>query len=210
MRNHSRSRGCVQYCCQVPKHAPGWAGSSVASAASCPRPTPSFPGLATAHRSSFFVSNVFSGILWYVLPAFLIVANDICAYLAGGWRIGLQEEEGEEQGKGGQGGGWGTCAGTWMIRSGGAGGWGTCRGDMCRSPAVRPAQAGVGRNRRSRWAGWPAGRRQLGFLRTRPRRGTLSLGSPRGSPTTAHETLMGCNHARVNAISFPELPALLP
>ncbi len=33
--------------------------------------------------SSFFVSNIFSGILWYVLPAFLIVANDICAYLAG-------------------------------------------------------------------------------------------------------------------------------
>lgn len=33
--------------------------------------------------SSFFVSNIFAGILWYVLPAFLIVANDICAYLAG-------------------------------------------------------------------------------------------------------------------------------
>lgn len=39
--------------------------------------------LVTTVPSSFFVSNIFAGILWYVLPAFLIVANDICAYLAG-------------------------------------------------------------------------------------------------------------------------------
>ncbi|KAG2448266.1 hypothetical protein HYH02_006850 [Chlamydomonas schloesseri] len=39
--------------------------------------------LITTVPTSFFVSNIFSGILWYVLPAFLIVANDICAYLAG-------------------------------------------------------------------------------------------------------------------------------
>ncbi|GLC51062.1 hypothetical protein PLESTB_000461800 [Pleodorina starrii] len=39
--------------------------------------------LITTVPSSFFVSNIYSGIIWYVLPAFLIVANDICAYLAG-------------------------------------------------------------------------------------------------------------------------------
>ncbi|EFJ51978.1 hypothetical protein VOLCADRAFT_56233, partial [Volvox carteri f. nagariensis] len=39
--------------------------------------------LITTVPTSFFVSNIFSGLIWYVLPAFLIVANDICAYLAG-------------------------------------------------------------------------------------------------------------------------------
>lgn len=39
--------------------------------------------LITTVPTSFFVSNIFSGIIWYVLPALVIVANDICAYLAG-------------------------------------------------------------------------------------------------------------------------------
>ncbi|GFR40915.1 hypothetical protein Agub_g1571 [Astrephomene gubernaculifera] len=39
--------------------------------------------LITTVPTSFFVSNIFSGLIWYVLPAFLIVGNDICAYLAG-------------------------------------------------------------------------------------------------------------------------------
>lgn len=33
--------------------------------------------------SSFFVSSIFSGIIWFLLPTFLIIANDIFAYLAG-------------------------------------------------------------------------------------------------------------------------------
>ncbi len=33
--------------------------------------------------TSFFVSNVFQGIIWYILPAMLIIVNDIFAYLAG-------------------------------------------------------------------------------------------------------------------------------
>lgn len=33
--------------------------------------------------TSFFVSNTFQGIIWYILPAMLIVVNDIFAYLAG-------------------------------------------------------------------------------------------------------------------------------
>ena len=35
--------------------------------------------------SSFFVSNVFEGLVWFLLPSALIVVNDIMAYLAGGW-----------------------------------------------------------------------------------------------------------------------------
>jgi hypothetical protein len=34
--------------------------------------------------TSFFVSNIFEGIIWFILPAFLVVVNDIMAYLAGG------------------------------------------------------------------------------------------------------------------------------
>jgi len=33
--------------------------------------------------TSFFVSNMFQGIIWYLLPALMIITNDICAYLAG-------------------------------------------------------------------------------------------------------------------------------
>jgi phosphatidate cytidylyltransferase len=33
--------------------------------------------------TTFFVSNIFQGIIWYILPALLIVVNDIFAYLAG-------------------------------------------------------------------------------------------------------------------------------
>uniref|UniRef100_A0A7S0VIE3 Phosphatidate cytidylyltransferase n=1 Tax=Polytomella parva TaxID=51329 RepID=A0A7S0VIE3_9CHLO len=39
--------------------------------------------LVTTAPSSFFVSNIFKGIIWYILPSFLVIANDICAYLAG-------------------------------------------------------------------------------------------------------------------------------
>lgn len=33
--------------------------------------------------SSFFVSNVFEGLIWFLLPSALIIVNDIMAYLAG-------------------------------------------------------------------------------------------------------------------------------
>ena len=33
--------------------------------------------------SSFFVSNIFDGIIWFLLPCSLVIANDIFAYLAG-------------------------------------------------------------------------------------------------------------------------------
>ena len=34
--------------------------------------------------ASFIVSNIFEGMIWFVLPICLIVCNDISAYLAGG------------------------------------------------------------------------------------------------------------------------------
>jgi hypothetical protein len=36
--------------------------------------------------SSFFVSNIFEGLIWFLLPSALIIINDIMAYLAGGAR----------------------------------------------------------------------------------------------------------------------------
>jgi len=33
--------------------------------------------------SSFFVSNIFEGIIWFLLPTSLVIVNDIAAYLAG-------------------------------------------------------------------------------------------------------------------------------
>ncbi|KAL6776365.1 PCT1 [Auxenochlorella protothecoides x Auxenochlorella symbiontica] len=33
--------------------------------------------------SSFFVSNIFEGLIWFLLPAALVIINDIAAYLAG-------------------------------------------------------------------------------------------------------------------------------
>jgi CDP-diglyceride synthetase len=33
--------------------------------------------------SSFFVSNIFDGIIWFLLPCGLVIINDIGAYLAG-------------------------------------------------------------------------------------------------------------------------------
>lgn len=33
--------------------------------------------------SSFFVSNIFDGIIWFLLPCSLVIVNDIGAYLAG-------------------------------------------------------------------------------------------------------------------------------
>jgi CDP-diglyceride synthetase len=33
--------------------------------------------------SSFFVSNIFEGLIWFLLPCCLIIVNDIMAYLAG-------------------------------------------------------------------------------------------------------------------------------
>lgn len=33
--------------------------------------------------SSFFVFNIFEGLIWFLLPAALVVVNDIAAYLAG-------------------------------------------------------------------------------------------------------------------------------
>lgn len=34
-------------------------------------------------QSSFFVSNIFSGILWFLLPCAFVIVNDIMAYLSG-------------------------------------------------------------------------------------------------------------------------------
>lgn len=33
--------------------------------------------------SSFFVSNIFDGIIWFLLPCSLVIVNDIGSYLAG-------------------------------------------------------------------------------------------------------------------------------
>lgn len=55
--------------------------------------------LVTTVPSSFFVANVFSGIIWYVLPAFLIIANDIFAYLAGA-RVALRARQEGGRGRG--------------------------------------------------------------------------------------------------------------
>ena len=33
--------------------------------------------------SSFFVSNIFEGLIWFLLPSALIIINDIAAYLFG-------------------------------------------------------------------------------------------------------------------------------
>lgn len=35
--------------------------------------------------SSFFVSNIFEGLIWLILPSALIITNDIMAYLAGAY-----------------------------------------------------------------------------------------------------------------------------
>lgn len=42
--------------------------------------------------SSFIISNIFEGIIWWVLPSMLVIANDICAYLAGGGARGAWVE----------------------------------------------------------------------------------------------------------------------
>ena len=55
--------------------------------------------------SSFFVSNIFEGLIWFLLPSALIIVNDIMAYLAGGG--GGAEWSG--RGDGGQLGGEGRC-----------------------------------------------------------------------------------------------------
>lgn len=33
--------------------------------------------------SSFFVSNIFDGIIWFLLPCSLVIVNDIAAYISG-------------------------------------------------------------------------------------------------------------------------------
>jgi phosphatidate cytidylyltransferase len=59
--------------------------------------------------SSFFVSNIFEGLIWFLLPSCLIIVNDIMAYLAG-----------EEQGRGPETvGGGGTERLTGMCAKGG-------------------------------------------------------------------------------------------
>ena len=35
--------------------------------------------------SSFFVSNIFDGLIWFLLPCSLVILNDIGAYLTGGY-----------------------------------------------------------------------------------------------------------------------------
>ena len=34
--------------------------------------------------TSFFVSNIFDGLIWFLLPCALVIINDISAYLVGG------------------------------------------------------------------------------------------------------------------------------
>jgi phosphatidate cytidylyltransferase len=34
-------------------------------------------------HSSFFVSNIFDGLIWFLLPTFLVIINAIGAYLSG-------------------------------------------------------------------------------------------------------------------------------
>ena len=45
--------------------------------------------------SSFFVSNIFDGLMWFLLPCSLVIINDIGAYICGGYlsneqRLGSQ------------------------------------------------------------------------------------------------------------------------
>ena len=42
--------------------------------------------------SSFFVANIFDGIIWFLLPCSLVIINDIGAYLAGEgqWQAALE------------------------------------------------------------------------------------------------------------------------
>ena len=35
--------------------------------------------------SSFFVSNIFDGLMWFLLPCSLVIINDIGAYICGGY-----------------------------------------------------------------------------------------------------------------------------
>lgn len=46
------------------------------------RPLPTSPQ-TIFFPSSFFVSNIFEGLIWFLLPAALVIINDIAAYLAG-------------------------------------------------------------------------------------------------------------------------------
>ena len=41
------------------------------------------PHSLTPRPTSFFIPSIFNGIIWYLLPAMLIIVNDIFAYLAG-------------------------------------------------------------------------------------------------------------------------------
>ena len=64
-------------------------------------PLPSFQRVPPAppRPTSFFIPNIFNGIVWFILPAMLIIVNDIFAYLAG---EGVKGDEGVHHREGAQ------------------------------------------------------------------------------------------------------------
>ncbi|GAB4815610.1 hypothetical protein N2152v2_008066 [Parachlorella kessleri] len=67
--------------------------------------------------SSFFVSNLFEGIIWFLLPTGLVIINDIAAYLAGFFwgRTPLIKLSPKKTWEGFIGGFWGTVAASWLL-----------------------------------------------------------------------------------------------
>ena len=67
--------------------------------------------------SSFFVSNIFDGIIWFLLPCALVIINDIAAYLAGFFfgRTPLIKLSPKKTWEGFIGGFLGTVAVSWFV-----------------------------------------------------------------------------------------------
>ena len=67
--------------------------------------------------SSFFVSNIFDGIVWFLLPASLVVINDIAAYVAGFFfgRTPLIKLSPKKTWEGFAGGAVGTVLASWFL-----------------------------------------------------------------------------------------------
>lgn len=67
--------------------------------------------------SSFFVSNIFEGIIWFLLPCALVIINDIAAYLAGFFfgRTPLIKLSPKKTWEGFLGGAAGTIAASWFL-----------------------------------------------------------------------------------------------
>lgn len=67
--------------------------------------------------SSFFVSNIFEGIIWFLLPCTLVIVNDIAAYLAGFFfgRTPLIKLSPKKTWEGFIGGFFGTLLASWFL-----------------------------------------------------------------------------------------------